>query len=99
MVVRCRPGTRFLPEATGTPDQRRTTPLRYRAASRPGNAKLSARVLKAYIIDPAAYVYWSTPRLTDAIAAGDLAFIHCTVDNQDCGRTRGQLPPSTPRMV
>jgi len=42
----------------------------------------SLAVLEAYITDPSAYVYWSTPRLTDAIAAGDLAYIHCTVDNQ-----------------
>jgi hypothetical protein len=42
----------------------------------------SLAVLKAYITDPSAYVYWSTPRLHDEIAQGDLAFIYCTVDNQ-----------------
>src|SRR5205823_13130393 len=42
----------------------------------------SLDVLKAYITDASAYVYWSTPRLHDEIAAGDLAFILCTVDNQ-----------------
>ena len=42
----------------------------------------SLAVLKAYITDPSGYVYWSTPRLHEEIAAGDLAFILCTVDNQ-----------------
>lgn len=42
----------------------------------------SLDVLKAYIVDPAAYVYWSTPRLFDEIAVGDIAYIYCTVDNQ-----------------
>ncbi len=42
----------------------------------------SLHVLKAYIVDPAAYVYWSTPRLYDEIAVGDTAYIYCTVDNQ-----------------
>jgi hypothetical protein len=32
-------------------------------------------VLKAYICDPSAYVYWSTPRHQDEIALGDAAFI------------------------
>ena len=32
-------------------------------------------VLKAYICDPSAYVYWSTPRLMDEIKAGDTAYI------------------------
>src|SRR5262245_41329065 len=35
----------------------------------------SAGALKAYICDPSAYVYWSTPRHQDEIAAGDVAYI------------------------
>jgi hypothetical protein len=31
----------------------------------------SFSVLKAYICDPSAYVYWSTPRFHDAIKVGD----------------------------
>lgn len=42
----------------------------------------SLSVLKAYIVDPVAYVYWSTPRHHGEIAAGDLAYIYCTVDNE-----------------
>ena len=42
----------------------------------------SLAVLKAYITDPSGYVYWSTPRLHEEIAAGDLAFILCTVDKE-----------------
>jgi hypothetical protein len=42
----------------------------------------SLSVLEAYITDPSAYVYWSTPRLHGEIAAGDLAYIYCTVDNR-----------------
>lgn len=37
-------------------------------------------VLKAYIVDPSAYVYWSTPHLHDEIKAGDTAFIYRTLD-------------------
>ncbi len=37
-------------------------------------------VLKAYVTDPSAYVYWSTPRLLDEIKAGDTAYIFRTVD-------------------
>ena len=40
----------------------------------------SWHVLKAYIIDPTAYVYWSTPRLQDEIKVGDVAYIFRTVD-------------------
>jgi hypothetical protein len=39
-------------------------------------------VLKAYLTDASAYVYWSTPRLFDEIAVGDVAYILCTVDHQ-----------------
>ena len=42
----------------------------------------SLAVLKAYITDASAYVYWSTPRLHEAIAVGDVAYILCTVDHQ-----------------
>ncbi|TMJ00063.1 MAG: hypothetical protein E6G97_21000 [Alphaproteobacteria bacterium] len=42
----------------------------------------SLAVLKAYITDHSAYVYWSTPRLHDEIAVGDVAYILCTVDHQ-----------------
>src|SRR5215470_815056 len=35
----------------------------------------SADALKAYICDPSTYVYWSTPRHQDEIAAGDIAYI------------------------
>src|SRR5258708_3892458 len=38
-------------------------------------------VLKAYIMDPSAYVYWSTPRLQDEIAVGAVAYIFRTVDS------------------
>jgi hypothetical protein len=58
-------------------------------------------VLKAYIIDPSAYVYWSTPRLQDEIKVGDVAYIFRTVDKAGivaCGRveeTPRQLGPAT----
>jgi hypothetical protein len=39
-------------------------------------------VLKAYITDPFAYVYWSTPRFRDEIKVGDAAYILRTVDKQ-----------------
>lgn len=42
----------------------------------------SLAVLKAYITDPSAYVYWSTPRFQDEIKVGDTAYVFCTVDNQ-----------------
>lgn len=42
----------------------------------------SLGVLKAYITDPSAYVYWSTPRFQEDIAVGDIAYVFCTVDNQ-----------------
>ena len=37
-------------------------------------------VLKAYITDPSAYVYWSTPRHQYEIKVGDTAYIFRTVD-------------------
>ena len=39
-------------------------------------------VLKAYITDPSAYVYWSTPRHIDEIKPGDTAYIFRSVDRQ-----------------
>ena len=42
----------------------------------------SLAVLKAYITDPSAYVYWSTPRFHEDIKVGDTAYVFCTVDNQ-----------------
>ena len=49
-------------------------------------------VLKAYIVDPSAYVYWSTPQHQKEIKIGDAAYILCTVDRHGdhgivaCGR-------------
>jgi hypothetical protein len=57
-------------------------------------------VLKAYICDPSAYVYWSTPRFHDAIKVGDLAYILRTADESGndgivaCGRVE-----ETPRQL
>ena len=42
----------------------------------------SLSVLKAYIVDPSRYVYWSTRRFHDEIKVGDAAYILCTVDNE-----------------
>jgi hypothetical protein len=42
----------------------------------------SREVLKAYIVDASAYVYWSTPRHQDEIRAGDAAYIFRTADEQ-----------------
>ena len=42
--------------------------------------RASFDVLKAYVTDPSAYVYWSTPRLMDEIKAGDTAYIFRSVD-------------------
>ena len=42
----------------------------------------SLDVLKAYITDPSAYVYWSTRQFHDEIRVDDLAYILCTVDNE-----------------
>ena len=39
-------------------------------------------VLKAYITDPSAYVYWSTPRLMEEIKPGDTAYIFRSVDRE-----------------
>ena len=39
-------------------------------------------VLKAYVTDPSAYVYWSTPRHIDEIKPGDTAYIFRSVDRQ-----------------
>ena len=57
-------------------------------------------VLKAYICDPCAYVYWSTPRFQDEIQAGDIAYILRTAD--ESGRdgivARGRVE-ETPRQL
>src|ERR1041384_5658164 len=42
----------------------------------------SLGVLKAYITDAAAYVYWSTPRPHDETAVAAVAYILCTVDKE-----------------
>jgi hypothetical protein len=39
-------------------------------------------VLKAYITDPCAYVYWSTPRFQNKIKVGDAAYIFRSADRQ-----------------
>jgi hypothetical protein len=58
-------------------------------------------VLKAYVVDASAYVYWSTPHLQDQIKAGDAAYIFRTVDQPGIvayGRveeTPRQLTPSS----
>ena len=57
----------------------------------------SLDVLRAYITDPSAYVYWSTPRLQDEIKAGDAAYILCTVDHQGIV-ARGRVEES-PRLL
>jgi hypothetical protein len=60
----------------------------------------SFSVLKAYICDPSAYVYWSTPRFHDAIKVGDAAYILRTADESGndgivaCGRVA-----ETPRQL
>ena len=54
-------------------------------------------VLKAYIIDPSAYVYWSTPRLQDEIKVGDVAYIFRTVDKAGIV-ARGRVE-ETPRQL
>jgi hypothetical protein len=54
----------------------------------------SLSVLKAYIVDPAAYVYWSTPRLHNEIAAGAAAYIYSAIGNQGIvARGRGEERP------
>ena len=57
-------------------------------------------MLKAYICDPCAYVYWSTPRFQDEIKAGDLAFILRTADESgnDGIVARGRVE-ETPRQL
>jgi len=57
----------------------------------------SLDVLKAYITDPSAYVYWSTRLFHDEIKAGDAAYILCTVDNEGIV-ARGRVEES-PRLL
>ena len=56
-------------------------------------------VLKAYVVDASAYVYWSTPHLQDQIKVGDAAYIFRTVDKPGivaCGRVEETPRPLTP---
>lgn len=57
----------------------------------------SLDVLKAYITDPSAYVYWSTRQFQEEIKAGDAAYILCTVDNEGIV-ARGRVAEA-PRML
>jgi hypothetical protein len=54
-------------------------------------------VLKAYITDPSAYVYWSTPHVQDEIKVGDAAYIFRTVD--DTGVVACGIVEETPRHL
>jgi hypothetical protein len=54
-------------------------------------------VLKAYIVDPSTYVYWSTPRLQEEIKVGDAAYIFRTVDKAGIV-ARGRVE-ETPRQL
>jgi hypothetical protein len=62
-------------------------------------------VLKAYITDPSAYVYWSTPRFQNEIKPGDVAFILRTVDKNGnsgivaCGRVEESPRQLTPASL
>ena len=67
----------------------------------------SREVLKAYIVDPCAYVYWSTPRHHEEIRLGDQAYIYLTADEDGrdgivaCGvieETPRQLTAMTRRL-
>jgi hypothetical protein len=57
----------------------------------------SRDVLRAYIMDPSAYVYWSTPRLQDEIKVGDAAYIFRAVD--DMGVVACGVVEETPRHL
>jgi hypothetical protein len=55
-------------------------------------------VLKAYVVDASAYVYWSTPHLQDQIRVGDAAYIFRTVDKPGivaCGHVEETPRPLT----
>jgi len=54
-------------------------------------------VLKAYILDPSAYVYWSTPHHQDEIKVGDAAYILRTVDR--AGIVACGIVEETPRLL
>jgi hypothetical protein len=59
----------------------------------------SREVLKAYIVDPCAYVYWSTPRLQDEIKAGAVAYIFRTADDDGSdGIVARGIVEETPRQ-
>lgn len=60
----------------------------------------SYEVLRAYVCDPCAYVYWSTPRLHDEIGVGDVAFILRTADeNRNSGIIARGRVEETPRQL
>ena len=57
-------------------------------------------VLKAYITDPSAYVYWSTPLFQNEIEPGDTAYILRTVDkNGNSGIVARGRVEETPRQL
>jgi hypothetical protein len=59
----------------------------------------SREVLKAYIVDPSAYVYWSTPRFQDEIKAGAIAYIFRTADDDgNDGIVARGIVEETPRQ-
>ena len=59
----------------------------------------SRDVLKAYIVDPCAYVYWSTPRLQDEIKPGAIAYIFRTADDDgNDGIVARGIVEETPRQ-
>jgi hypothetical protein len=59
----------------------------------------SREVLKAYIVDPSAYVYWSTPRFQDEIKAGTIAYIFRTADDDgNDGIVARGIVEETPRQ-
>src|SRR3954465_13197777 len=58
----------------------------------------SREVLKAYIVDASAYVYWSPPRHQDEIQAGDAAYIFRTADAEgQAGIVASGAVEQTPR--
>jgi len=59
----------------------------------------SREVLKAYIVDPCCYVYWSTPRLQDEIKPGAIAYIFRTADEDgNDGIVARGIVEETPRQ-
>jgi len=59
----------------------------------------SREVLRAYIVDPCAYVYWSTPRFQDEIEGGAIAYIFRTADDDgNDGIVARGIVEETPRQ-